>query len=142
MTVTQPHAQPVRGADEPLDGQPIGVIVTELKDDLTRLLNEQLAMAKVELKQEGRRAGKGAGLLGTAGFAGYMVLMFGSLAAVYGLGHLLGNGWAALIVTGVWALIALVTALAGRAQLKKMSAPQQTIAAFKENLAWARTLKK
>ncbi|MGA8117943.1 MAG: phage holin family protein [Actinocatenispora sp.] len=142
MTLTQPQARPVRRADEAHDEQPIGAIVTELKGDLSRLVSEQMAIAKVELKQEGKRAGKGAGLLGVAGFGGYMVLMFGSLAAVYGLGHLLGNGWAALIVTGAWALVALVAGLAGRSQLTKISAPKQTIAAVKENLAWARTLKK
>lgn len=142
MTLTQPQAQPVRRADEAYDEQPIGAIIDDLKGDLNRLVSEQMAIAKVELKQQGKKAGRGAGLLGVAAFGGYMVLLFGSVAAVYGLGHLLGNGWAALIVTGVWALVALVSAAIGRSQLSKISAPKQTIAAVKENLAWARTLKK
>ncbi len=140
MTVTEPTAHPVHRAEP--DDAPLGAIAKEVSGDFSRLLQEQLALAKLELSREAARAGAGAGSLGAAGFAGYMVLMFGSLTAVYGLGHLVGNGWAALIVTGAWALFALVMALTGRAFLKGLTGPQQTIAALKENLAWLRTLKK
>jgi hypothetical protein len=140
MTVTEPAAHPVHRAEP--DDQPLGAIAKEVSGDFSRLVQEQLALAKLELSREAAKAGAGAGLLGAAGFAGYMVLMFGSLAAVYGLGHLVGNGWAALIVTGAWALFALVAALTGRAFLTRLTGPQQTIAALKENVAWLRTLKK
>lgn len=141
MTLTEPTAAPAR-ADEIDEDAPIGVLVRELKEDVRRLIAEQRAIAAVELKREGRKAGTGGALLVTALFALYMVLMFGSLAAVYGLGHLLGNGWAALIVTGVWLVGAVLTALLGRAVLRRMTGPQQTVAALKENLEWLRSLKK
>jgi hypothetical protein len=142
MTVTQPQAHPAHRADEHPDGEPLGAIVKEVSGDLTRLVQEQLALAKLELSREAGKAGAGAGMLGVAGFAGYMVMMFGSLAAVFGLGHIVGNGWAALVVTGAWALLALVMALGGRSMLKRLHGPQQTIAALKENVEWLRTLKK
>lgn len=141
MTVTQPEAHPVHRDDQP-DDESLGAVAKELSGDFSRLVQEQLALAKLELADQAGRAAVGAGSLGAAGFAGYMVLMFGSLAAVYGLGHLIGNGWAALVVTGAWALFAVVMALTGRAFLKRLTGPQQTIAALKENLAWLRTLKK
>lgn len=140
MTVTQPKARPVH--EEPDHEPALGEIVADLKGDVTRLIAEQLAIAKVELKQEAGKAGKGAGALGAAGFGLYMVLMFGSLAAVYGLGHLVGNGWAALIVTGAWLLFALVAGLVGKTMLGTITGPKLTIATLKENLEWARSLKK
>lgn len=140
MTVTEPEAHAVHRADP--DDQPLGALAKEVSGDFSRLLQEQLALAKLEMSQEAGKAAAGAGSLGAAAFAGYMVLVFGSLTAVFGIGHFLGLGWGALIVTGAWALFALVTALTGRAFLKRLSGPQQTIAALKENLAWLRTLKK
>jgi putative superfamily III holin-X len=140
MTVTEPEAHPVH-RDEP-DDQPLGAVAKEVSGDFSRLVQEQLALAKLEMSQEAGKAAAGAGMLGAAGFAGYMVLIFGSLTAVFGIGHFLGLGWGALIVTGAWALFALVMALTGRAVLKRLTGPQQTIAALKENLAWLRTLKK
>jgi putative superfamily III holin-X len=142
MTLTEPTAEPARGPDEIDEDAPIGVLVKELKEDLARLLAEQRAIAKVELKREAGKAGTAIGMFLTALFALYMVLMFGSLAAVYGLGHLVGNGWAALIVTGAWLLGAVLTALVGRSTLRRMTGPQQTVAALKENLEWLRSLKK
>lgn len=140
MTVTQPAAEPA-ARPEP-DDSSLKAAVNDVKTDVSRLVAEQLAIAKIEMKREGTKLGMGGGMLATALFAVYMVLMFGTLAGVYGLGHLLGNGWAALIVAGVWALVAAITALVGRAVLRKVSGPQQSIAAFKENLEWVRTLKK
>ena len=43
-----------------------------------------IALAKAELKQEALRAGRPWGMLGGAGFAGYMVLLFASIAAWWG----------------------------------------------------------
>jgi hypothetical protein len=141
MTVTEPEAHAVH-RDDHLDDAPLGAIAKEVSGDFSRLLQEQLALAKLEMSREAGKAAAGAGSLGAAAFAGYMVMIFGSLTAVFGIGHFLSLGWGALIVTGAWALFALVTALTGRAFLKRLSGPQQTIAALKENLAWLRTLKK
>ncbi|BCJ32998.1 hypothetical protein Athai_05010 [Actinocatenispora thailandica] len=142
MTVTQPQAEPVHRAGAPDEDRPIGVILTDIKGDLGRLVGEQLAIAKAEMRQEGVKAGIGGGLIAAALLGGFMMLLFGSLAAVYGLGHLLGNGWAALIVAGVWLLFALFTGLIARSVLKRLNGPQLTIATLKENLEWARSLKK
>lgn len=142
MTLTEPTAAPARRPDDIDEDAPIGVLVKELKEDMARLVAEQRAIAKIELKREAGKAGAAAGMFVTALFALYMVLMFGSLAAVYGLGHLVGNGWAALIVTGAWLLGAILTGLMGRSALRRITGPRQTVAALKENLEWLRSLKK
>jgi len=142
MTVTQPKAEPVHRGETPEPDQPIGAILGDIKGDVGRLVAEQVALAKAEMKQEGVKAGIGGGLLAAALLGGFMMLLFASLGAVYGLGHLIGNGWAALIVAGAWLLFALLTALIAKLVLGRLHGPQMTIAALKENLEWARSLKK
>lgn len=42
-------------------------------------------------------------MYGGAGFGGYMVALFASLAATFALANVMDTGWAALIVTAMWA---------------------------------------
>jgi hypothetical protein len=44
------------------------------------LVRQEVELAKSEIKTEVAKAGKGAGMLGGAGFAGYLVLLFLSFA--------------------------------------------------------------
>lgn len=117
----------------------VGELVSEISDDLTQLVRSEIELAKAEVKQEATRAGKAAGMLAGAGYAGHLVLLFGSLTAIFGLAHLVGLAWAALIVTGIWALVGAVLFMTGR---KRMSAvqvkPERTTEALKEDARWAR----
>ncbi|WP_134768055.1 phage holin family protein, partial [Nocardioides sp. 1609] len=45
----------------------LGEIVGEVTTDLSTLMKQELELAKVELKQEAAKAGKGAGMLAGAG---------------------------------------------------------------------------
>ena len=51
----------------------MGDLISEVTGDLTTLMRQELELAKAEVKQEATTAGKAAGMLGAAGFAGYMV---------------------------------------------------------------------
>ncbi|MEU3728513.1 phage holin family protein [Streptomyces sp. NPDC033538] len=107
--------------------------------DLQTLFRQEIELAKAEIKEEGTRAGKAAGMFGGAGFAGYMVLLFLSLAAVLGLANVMDGGWAALIVTAVWAVAAAVLYMKGRAGMRTVSPkPERTVETMKENAEWAR----
>ncbi|MGW7649454.1 phage holin family protein [Streptomyces bobili] len=67
-------------------------------------------------------------MFGGAGFAGYMVLLFLSLAAVLGLATVMDGGWAALIVTAVWAVVAAVLYQKGRGRISTVSPkPERTV---------------
>jgi hypothetical protein len=49
-------------------------------------------------------------------------------------------GWAALIVAGVWAVLAAVLAVVGRGKLKAFSPkPERTIETVKEDVQWVKT---
>ena len=67
-----------------------------------------------------------------AGVAGHFVLLFLSVALWWGLGDATGHAWSALIVAAIWAIIALVLALAGRTELKKIRGLKRTAATAKQ----------
>jgi len=96
-------------------------------------------LAKVELKEEVSKVGKGAGMLGGAGFAGWFVLLFLSLALTFLLDNWLPVEAAALITAGIWAVVAAVLAVIGRKELQEAN-PQlpQTQQSLKEDVQWAK----
>ena len=96
----------------------VGELVGHVAQDLSTLMRQELELAKAEVKQEITKTGKAAGMFGAAGFAGYMVLLFASIAAWWGLANVMDQGWAALIVTGIWAIIGAVAFVVGRRQIK------------------------
>lgn len=126
----------------PTDERSLGEILGDVSNDLSTLIRQEMELAKTEMKQEAAKAGKGAGLLGGAGVAGHLVLLFGSLTAVFGLDQAMPLWLAALIVTVVWAVVAAVLAATGRSALKhsnpQLPTTQQTL---KEDAAWARAQK-
>jgi hypothetical protein len=134
--MTQPEPEPtiVTGATSPdISNASVGELVGHVAQDLSTLMRQELELAKAEVKQEVTKTAKGAGMLGGAGFAGYMVLLFASIAAWWGLANLMDQGWAALIVTGIWAVIAAVLFAVGRARLKQVNPkPEQTVETVKE----------
>jgi uncharacterized membrane protein len=117
-----------------------GQLAAEVAKDMSTLVRQEIALAKTELQQEAKTAGTAVGAFGGAGFAGYFVLVFLSLAGMYGLDAVMPIGWAALIVAGVWAVIAAVLAVVGRSRLKAFSPkPERTIETVKEDVQWAKT---
>ena len=58
----------------------VGELFSEVAEDLSTLMRQEVELAKAELRQSAIRAGKGAGLLAGAGVSGHMVLLFASVA--------------------------------------------------------------
>ncbi|MCO6005559.1 phage holin family protein [Actinoallomurus purpureus] len=112
----------------------IGRLVSDATADLQKLMRQEVALAKAEIHEEATKAGKAAGLFGGAGFAGYMVLVLLSFAAVIGIGHVLDLGWAALIVAGLWAIAGAVMYTLGRRRMRTVSpTPHRTVETLKED---------
>jgi hypothetical protein len=111
----------------------VGQLIGEVTSDLSTLLRQELELAKAEVKQEVTKSGKAVGLLGGAGFAGYMVALFLSIALWWGLANVMDEGWAALIVAALWAVIAAVLTSVGRKRLRAVNPkPERTIQTIKE----------
>jgi hypothetical protein len=133
------HSDEQATTTDPTDASP-GQLASEVAKDLSTLVRQEIALAKAELQQEAKTAGVAAGALGGAGFAGYFVLVFLSLALMWGLDELMPIGWAALIVAVLWAIVAGVLAAIGRSRLKKVNPkPERTIETVKEDVQWVKT---
>lgn len=133
------HADEQAGPTDPADASP-GELVSEVAKDLSTLVRQEIALAKAELQREAKTAGVAAGAFGGAGFAGYFVLVFLSLGLMWGLDAWMPLGWAAVVVAGIWAVLAAVLALVGRSRLKKFNPkPERTIETVKEDVQWAKT---
>lgn len=111
-----------------VEGTSVGQLINEVTTDLSTLMRQELALAKAEVTAEAKKAGQGAGLFGAAGFAGYMVLLFLSFALLYVLNNAMDNGWAALIVALLWAVIGAVSFVLGRKRFQQVNPkPERTV---------------
>ncbi len=124
------------------DQRPVGELVSDVTRTLSTLMRQELELAKAELRQEAVKAGKGAGFLGGAGFAGWMLALFFSLAIMWALGEIMHLFFAALIVAVLWAIVAAVLFFKGRAEMRSVNpVPEKTVETLKEDAEWAKTLK-
>ncbi|GEP40573.1 membrane protein [Nocardioides psychrotolerans] len=124
------------------DQRSLGQIVSDVTQDLTTLIRQEMDLAKTEMKQEVVKAGKGAGLLGGAGLAGWFLLLFLSLTLMFALDEAMPIWAAALIVTAVWGIAAAALALMGKKAIQEAN-PQlpETQQTLKEDVQWARAQK-
>lgn len=114
-------------AEAEADSAPsLGDLLSDITRDVSTLMRQEVALARAELQQSAKNAGKGAGMFAGAGVAGHMVLLFLSIALWWGLGSAMGHGWAAVVVAVVWALIGAVLVARGRSELRRMSGLSQT----------------
>ncbi|MHC2998680.1 phage holin family protein [Microbacterium sp. HJ5] len=104
-----------------------GELFGEVTRDLSTLMRQEFALAKAELKESATETAKGAGLLGGAGYAASMTVLFLSIALWAGLSYLVGGGWAGVIVAVLWAIIAAVLYSVGKSQMKKVKGVPQTV---------------
>jgi uncharacterized membrane protein YqjE len=131
----RPTAPRTTTSDEPS----IGELLSEISTDVSQLVRDEIELAKAEIKQESSKAGKAVGMLGGAGYAGHLVLLLGSLTAIFALAHVVDIAWAALIITAVWAVIAAVLYTTGRKRLRTVNLkPERTVESLKEDAQWAR----
>jgi len=117
-----------------VSGTSVGALISEVTSDLSTLMRQELELAKAELKVEAAKTGKAAGMLGSAGFAGYMLVLFLSIALWWGLGNLLdGYALGALIVAVLWGIAAAVLFSIGRKRMKDVNPkPERTVQTLKE----------
>jgi len=120
--------------------QSIGELLKQLSQETSTLVKQEMALARAELEEQGKRAGKGAGMLGGAGVAGLLTLGALTATLIALLDTAMKTWLAALIVTVLWGIVAGVLALQGRNKLKEATPPApQTVETVKEDVRWAKT---
>jgi len=101
-------------------------LVQRASEQLSRLVRDEIALAKAELAEKGKRAGIGVGLFGTGGVLAFYGVgaMVATLIIVFDL--FLPLWLAALLVTVVLFAMAGVVALLGKNQVTKAVPPEPT----------------
>ena len=103
-----------------------GELVSKLAEQVSTLVRDELALARQEMTEKGKRAGKGAGLFGGAG----VLALYGVGALFVTLVLVLDIWWpawvAALVVTVVLFAVAAVIALIGKKQVQQAVPPAPT----------------
>ncbi|MEU4577510.1 phage holin family protein [Nonomuraea sp. ATR24] len=111
-------------------------LVNDLSEQVSRLVKDELRLARLELTEKGKRAGFGAGMFGAAG----LVAFFGGavlVAAVVMLLALVMPAWVAAAIVGVVLLIvAALLGLAGKSKVKQATppVPTETIASLRADV--------
>ena len=98
--------------------QSVGDLLKQLSQETATLVRQEMALARAELTEKGKRAGIGAGMLGGAGVAGLLTLGTLTACIILVLSEFMDAWLAALILTVVWAVIAGVLALKGRDEVQ------------------------
>ncbi|WP_409048065.1 phage holin family protein [Microbacterium sp. HA-8] len=119
-------------SEEKAASSSLGELLGEVTRDLSQLMRQELQLAKAEAKESASRAGKAAGLLSGAGYAGLMTIFFLSLALWWALGTLVGGGWSGVIVAALWAVVALILFGVGRAQVAEIRGTPDTVDTLKK----------
>ncbi|MDX6326082.1 MAG: hypothetical protein QOK15_2436, partial [Nocardioidaceae bacterium] len=71
-----PDAEPIEGAHDTYEKGEVGSIgglVSDISADISTLMRQEVALAKAEIQDSAKKAGKGAGMLAGAGVAGHFV---------------------------------------------------------------------
>lgn len=110
----------------------LGEIVSEVMDNASTLVKQEVELAKAEAKIAAARAGKGVGMLVGAAIGAFMALFALTLLLWWAIGVLIGSstapalGWSGLIVTILWLVVAGVLAALGKSELDKIKGLPKT----------------
>jgi uncharacterized membrane protein YqjE len=116
-------------------------LLKQLSTETTTLVRQELELAKAEMTEKGKEAGKGIGMFGAAGLVGFLALGALTTTFIALLDTAMETWLAALIVTVVYAAVAGVLALTGKGRLSNATppVPEQTQDNVKEDVRWVKT---
>lgn len=128
------------GQDHDLRERSVGELFARLSREASLLVRQEIDLAKAELVQQGRAAGKGAVLLGAGAVFGLGAFGAATAALILAIALALPAWAAAVIVMIVYGAIAGMLALSGKGRLQRAAPPApQTVETLKENVEWAKT---
>jgi len=121
------------------DDRSVGELFSELSQETTTLIRQEVQLAKTEMSQKASRVGKDVGFLAASGAVAYAGLL-AIIAGVIALLALVIPLWlSALLVGLVVAAIGYFLVKRGLDALKQEDlAPRETIETLKEDKEWAK----
>lgn len=121
MTVDAARPRPAGQQDASL-----GQLASQLSEQVSRLVHDELALAQLEAKRKAKRLGLGVGMFGAGGALAFFALGCLVAAAVLGLATAVSAWLAALIVAGALLVVAGAIALAGKKGVQQGAPPLPT----------------
>ena len=122
-----------------LDNKPLGDLFSDLASEMSNLVRQEVALARVEISQKAKYAGRNIGYLVVGGAVAYAALL-AVLAAVILLLDRVMPAWGAALLVG-FLVAAVGWLLIGKAMsaLQQMEvAPRETVESLKEDAAWVK----
>jgi hypothetical protein len=120
-----------------IENRPLGDLFGDLATDMSNLVRQEVALAKVEITQKAKHVGRNVGYLVIGGAVAYAALL-AVIAAVIMLLAKVVPGWGSALIVGAvvggigWLLI-------GKAMLALQKAdltPRETVETLKEDATW------
>ncbi len=117
----------------------VGELFSELANETSLLIRQEIALAKVELTEKATRIGRNVGFLVLGGAVGYAALLAFLAALIILLANVMPWWVSALVVAVLVGIVAAVLISKALAELKNTRlAPRQTVETLKEDAQWAK----
>ena len=116
-------------------------LAKQLSEQTTRLVRQEVELAKAELSVKGKQAGMGAGMFGGAAVLGLFALGALTAAVIAALDTAMDLWLAALIVAVIYAAGAGIAALMGKRKVEEAlpPVPEDSVQSVKEDVQWTKT---
>jgi len=121
----------------------ISELVGRVAADVGALFASEIELAKVELRQEAKQAGRAGAMLGAGAAVAWFAATLLSFAAAWGLAEWLDSPALGFLIIGVVYTVAAAVLLAqGRNRVRAVNlVPENTIATIKEDIEWLKQQK-
>ena len=116
--------------------QTLGTLVSGVTEDLSTLLRGEIELAKTELRDSARTAGKGGGLLVGAGVTAFLGVVFLLLTLAWVLVQLGLPTWAGFgIVALLLVIVAAILGVLGKKRLEEVQGAERSKASIEKTKA-------
>jgi hypothetical protein len=117
--------------------QSLGDLFSELANETSTLVRQEVALAQTEITQKAVKAGKDVGFLAMGGAVGYAALLAFMAGLIAILAYIMPVWLAAFIVAVIAGGAAYFMAMPALAELRKMDpTPRETVETLKEDAQW------
>lgn len=143
VTLPVPSAEPAvytTSDSSAIGSEPsIGDLFTGLTEDMTKLLRQEIELARVETTQKINRAMRSVIMLAAGGFVAYAGLILLLIAVAIGLSNWMPLWLSTLIVSVVALVVGAILIGSGRNSLSNLTVvPENTVESIKEDARWAK----
>jgi xanthine/uracil permease len=117
----------------------IGTLLTDLTEDMGRLVRQEIELARVETMQKVNQAMRSIILMVAGGLLAYAGLITLLIAAAIALGRIMPYWLSSLVVGVVVLIVGAILIGSGRSSLSNLTVvPENTVESIKEDARWAK----